>query len=58
MTQQSDVGPLGGIILVGLGVGLLVSAITSSFDSRFIFGFIAGMLISLGAYLILPRKMR
>ena len=58
MTQQSDVGPLGGIILVGLGVGLLVSAITSFFDSRFIFGFFAGMLISLGAYLILPRRMR
>ncbi len=63
MTQRSleevaNAGPLIGIILAGLGVGLLVSALTSSFDGRFIFGFIAGMLISLGAYLTLPRKIR
>ncbi len=55
---ESEAGPLIGIIVFGLGTGLLVTALAGSFDGRFIIGFFAGMVVALGAYLILPRKLR
>ncbi len=56
--RAADAGPLIGIIVIGLGTALITSVLTSSFDGRFIFGFIGGMLVALGTYLILPRRLR